>query len=1051
MLIRHAIWMAAWIAACGVWASADSPATRPATRPVEARAPLTDAALRDVVFIDRLRAWVVGDAGTILHTTDSGLTWRRVASGTTASLERVYFHDRRHGWIVGGLRRRLRSGGYGMVLRTEDGGETWIRVPLPQAGWLSDVRFANERIGWACGEATPEAPAGLIHTTNGGVTWKPVRGGRTAGLFALAVTTSPRGWAAGASVSESPGHGVSLPPLTTRPATGASVEVPANVRPRQVVRFRLGTMEAPPGPFAAPATVRSMQFIGARQGWMAGDAGVICATASGGAAWRRSEMPWESAALAGRDVHRLFFINEALGWAVGRLGSTILTTANGGRRWTAARTANRVPLHGVHFISPTRGLAVGDLGLILRTSDGGRRWQVLHRGDVRSSLLVLVVAPGGYPWTALARYAADRGHRTVVLDWTHLTDEPARSQRAQAVRRACQAVAVPACATIRAAGREALCRELVWAVRTWLPAVIVVATDPNNAARSRMALEAAGKAFDRAADSTLYRNQITGHGLEVWQPRRLVELSPQPDVADKTRDGLGAGTPGLASIPGKVYAARLRDTYSMVGLRAAEQLGQRPTTVMHSDRIRVIREVRKRPPGATERLFRGAYVPAGTAGRRPLTPISPQREDRADRITRATRGLWFAFLLARRHRRMQGFVSMAGDFHRQHPETTEGLEALATAARALEARGDLGLAYVAYEGVRAGGMDCPALPEALYRQAGYLLRGLRDPRLILMLDPTAYDLKRLLAQRRRENERALRHAVERGNLLRTLYPSARGMPALAFRLAAAHRALGQRDEALEVYRRYADWPADTIWGRNARGELSLAGQRGAPPPKPVIVAHRTRRPPVLDGQLTEAAWRVPAARLRRASGAGARHGWRYGFEQRTVSQGSTAGTGMPTPARGRQTRHETTVRFLHDQEALYVAIEGRALGTPTTREAQRRTGYGFGDRLDLLLDVNRDYATHTRFSLELPTRKTQSRSEGVPLQVPWRVRASLRGNRFVVECALPLTCLGVYQIDPNTVWGVNVAATRRDGTQHRLSADAPLETTPAFGYLIFED
>ena len=69
----------------------------------------------------------------------------------------------------------------------------------------------------------------------------------------------------------------------------------------------------------------------------------------------------------------------------------------------------------------------------------------------------------------------------------------------------------------------------------------------------------------------------------------------------------------------------------------------------------------------------------------------------------------------------------------------------------------------------------------------------------------------------------------------------------------------------------------------------------------------------------------------------------------------------------------------------------------------------------------------------------------------WRARASLREDRFVAEWAIDLARLDVYGIDPGTVWGVNVAVTRRDGTGQRLSGEEPLETTPAFGYLFFED
>src|SRR4030095_8562827 len=61
-------------------------------------------------------AFVVGDAGTILKSTDAGATWAPLQSGTTNNLYEVYFFDDNQGVVVGDQ---------GLILRTTDGGARW--------------------------------------------------------------------------------------------------------------------------------------------------------------------------------------------------------------------------------------------------------------------------------------------------------------------------------------------------------------------------------------------------------------------------------------------------------------------------------------------------------------------------------------------------------------------------------------------------------------------------------------------------------------------------------------------------------------------------------------------------------------------------------------------------------------------------------------------------------------------------------------------------------------------------------------------------------------
>ncbi|MCJ7554443.1 MAG: YCF48-related protein [Ignavibacteriaceae bacterium] len=58
--------------------------------------------LRDIAFTDDSTGWVVGDYGFIWHTTDKGLNWTKVESGTISHLYRIFFFDNGNiGYIVG--------------------------------------------------------------------------------------------------------------------------------------------------------------------------------------------------------------------------------------------------------------------------------------------------------------------------------------------------------------------------------------------------------------------------------------------------------------------------------------------------------------------------------------------------------------------------------------------------------------------------------------------------------------------------------------------------------------------------------------------------------------------------------------------------------------------------------------------------------------------------------------------------------------------------------------------------------------------------------------
>jgi photosystem II stability/assembly factor-like uncharacterized protein len=87
---------------------------------------------------DVTHGWAVGDSGTVVTTSDGGLTWTTQSSGTTADLGAVAFVDATHGWVVGS---------YGAVLATNSGGyptkAPTAFLPLESAAALACAALAG--------------------------------------------------------------------------------------------------------------------------------------------------------------------------------------------------------------------------------------------------------------------------------------------------------------------------------------------------------------------------------------------------------------------------------------------------------------------------------------------------------------------------------------------------------------------------------------------------------------------------------------------------------------------------------------------------------------------------------------------------------------------------------------------------------------------------------------------------------------------------------------------------------------------------------------------
>ena len=92
--------------------------------------------LNAVTFAGPLDLWAVGDAGTIMHSVDAGVSWQRVPCPATVPLGSVSFagsHARLgRRWARTGDFSYSTHGSDGVILHTGDGGITWdVQLSLP--------------------------------------------------------------------------------------------------------------------------------------------------------------------------------------------------------------------------------------------------------------------------------------------------------------------------------------------------------------------------------------------------------------------------------------------------------------------------------------------------------------------------------------------------------------------------------------------------------------------------------------------------------------------------------------------------------------------------------------------------------------------------------------------------------------------------------------------------------------------------------------------------------------------------------------------------------
>jgi photosystem II stability/assembly factor-like uncharacterized protein len=290
-----------------------------------------------VHFLDANTGWAVGDAGTIVHTSDGGVTWSVQISGTLSHLRDVHFVDALKGWAVGGL-SVIGPTHPATILHTEDGGVTWHIQASGNVEPLAGIHFIDSLTGWAVGD-----DGTILHTADGGRTWNLQPSGVTQPLWKVKFVDARNGYIAGGF---SGSDGVIL--RTTDGGTTWSARVFGG---RQLF---------------------DLDFASASLGWAVDtrSGGQVLKT-NGGNIW--NPLPVST----GRRLKGVDFVDTLTGWAVGEVGAIIKTT-DSGNLWAKQSSGTTRHLNGIAATDTLTAWAVGTEGTIVHTADGGTTWVSQH-------------------------------------------------------------------------------------------------------------------------------------------------------------------------------------------------------------------------------------------------------------------------------------------------------------------------------------------------------------------------------------------------------------------------------------------------------------------------------------------------------------------------------------------------------------------------------------------------------------------------------------------------------------------------------------------------
>lgn len=1008
-----------WIAACpGTGAAAER--TAPEMLP--------DAELADVCFIDEQTGWAVGDRGVIWHTPDGGKSWKLQDAGVNCRLESVHFLDRQTGWIVGGWTQPYSPESHGVMLRTEDGGQSWQvfdKLLLPA---LRKAKFFDRKRGWAIGQTSGMFPGGAFATTDGGRTWSPL------------VADESQAWSAGDFAE---------------PGSGALAAKTSNM-----YMVRRGTVAAAPAAGFGLQRVHEIQLAkdGRFTGWLVGDNRLVMSTADQGKTWQVPTGDVTSALNGSMD----FFAIEVNGthvWLAGSPGSKILHSSDSGETWESYSTGQSLPIHSIAFINATHGWAVGGLGSILATRDGGRHWEIQRRGGDHAALMSIHGQADELPLEVFARLSAAEGYLSIAQVVGRTDQEVRNTNTATLDDRTHEALVLSGASgaetlwqfPLRQSGlardendvvrwwdvasdgmAESKLREiLVRQIRIWRPEIIITPAPDKEATPTANAVAGAVlSAVPAAADPSKFSEQISDLELAPWQVKKVFGQLPD-------------GKDGPLHVISEQLVPELEHSFADHVLSARGLISRNCRTAPPRWGFQLLYDYLADQNSGKD-FFRGIHLAPRAGARRELKATDAQNFAAVRRKAETRRNLLAIMAGMASDERNSALVSQiagtldglspqgAGDIlhelgrrfyhdgqwdlaaeifqllvdqypkHRLARTATTWLIHYYTSGE-VRVRSRRSRDYdvqPAIHTVEAGAAETPLFHEVVPDVAA------------------GKHSQVIVAGREMENRLSRLHAR-----LEREFPQQASEPTIRFPVAARWRKEGFSKQADLFYLALTRSRPRDAWWECAEIEKWLAEPQGIAP-KMICKCGFAPSKPFLDGRLGDDAWRS-AGRMALLSALRDDQIW------------------------------PSTAYLVTDGHYLYFAAEckkGPGIGYQSSTVAPRTHDADLArhDRVELLLDIDRDWATYYQFTVD-HRGWTSERCWGDSSWNPkWFVAHAESPDAWTVEAAIPLDAISLRRPQPTDVWSVGVQRTVPGLGFQSWSKPAATEILPqGFGLLLF--